>query len=215
MEFSGQSSWPLSTNESLHLYKYIVSEFTSHYNCLIYLLILFLYRFRRTLALTCLSLSPMKLVSLSPLKNLFHCSFLLCVELLLFCSFMDSTCVQTCLSKGQGYHFPPCHILNICGFQVLFDCPLDLSALSVFSPLPTDPPSLLDRQIVPQTGKCLDATSLIHSEPWYKTVERLNLFNTSFIDVVLITSPMGLLGLPYLTRDKDFSAKVIKIELVT
>ncbi|XP_031129963.1 integrator complex subunit 9-like isoform X2 [Ipomoea triloba] len=118
----------------------------------------------------------------------------------------------TCLSKGQGYHFPPCHILNICGFQVLFDCPLDLSALSVFSPLPTDPPSLLDRQIVPQTGKCLDATSLIHSEPWYKTVERLNLFNTSFIDVVLITSPMGLLGLPYLTRDKDFSAKIYATE---
>nr|GMD10358.1 integrator complex subunit 9 homolog isoform X1 [Ipomoea batatas] len=125
---------------------------------------------------------------------------------------MDSTCVQTCLSKGQGYHFPPCHILNICGFQVLFDCPLDLSALSVFSPLPTDPPSLLDRQTVALTGKCLDATSLIHAEPWYKTVERLRLFNTSFIDVVLITSPMGLLGLPYLTRDKDFSAKIYATE---
>lgn len=162
----------------------------------------------------------MKLVSLSPLKNLFQCAFLLGIELLLLCSFLDSICVQTCLSKGQGYHFPPCHILNICGFQVLFDCPLDLSALSVFSPLPTDPPSLLDRQIIslggphssesiPQAGKCLDATSLIHTEPWYKTVERLNLFNTSFIDVVLITSPMGLLGLPYLTRDKGFSAKVI------
>ncbi|CAH9077262.1 unnamed protein product [Cuscuta epithymum] len=106
----------------------------------------------------------------------------------------------TCLSKGQGYHFPPCHFLNVCGFQVLFDCPLDLSSLSIFSPLPTDPPFLSD------------GTSLIHAEPWYKTVERLNLINKSFIDVVLITSPMGLLGLPYLTREKDFSAKIYATE---
>lgn len=57
--------------------------------------------------------------------------------------------------------------------------------------------------------KPLNANDLIHAEPWYKTVTSLHLWNVNFIDVVLITSPMGMLGLPFLTRVDGFSAKVI------
>lgn len=120
-------------------------------------------------------------------------------------------------------------MLNICGFQLLFDCPLDLSALSVFSPLPTNLSSLSDESAgectceAPSISDCsqkkkqkvdksLDASSLIHAEPWYKTVKNLKLWNISFIDVVLISSPMGMLGLPFLTRNKDFSAKIYATE---
>ena len=56
--------------------------------------------------------------------------------------------------------------------------------------------------------KNLDANNLIHSEPCYKTVKNLQLQDITFIDVVLISSPMGMLGLPFLTRTKGFSAKV-------
>lgn len=56
----------------------------------------------------------------------------------------------------------------------------------------------------------LDASNLIRSEPWYKTIKNLHLWNVSFVDIVLITSQMGMLGLPYLTRAKGFSAKVTK-----
>ncbi|KAL5762562.1 hypothetical protein ACOSP7_018826 [Xanthoceras sorbifolium] len=132
----------------------------------------------------------------------------------------------TCLSKGGGFHFPPCHMLNVCGFRVLFDCPLDLSALTIFSPVPADSCTIGDEEssnfavhepvVDMEAGvrkkqkveKPLDANSLIYSEPWYKTVNNLHLWNASFIDVVLISSPMGMLGLPYITRIKDFSAKI-------
>lgn len=138
----------------------------------------------------------------------------------------------SCLSKGGGYHFPPCHILNICGFSILLDCPLDLSALTIFSPIPTssksssfdkenpscpnrsdssdlEEPMVRKRQKV---EKPLDADDLIYAEPWYKTVKNLHLWNVSFIDVVLISSPTGMLGLPFLTRMKGFSAKIYVTE---
>ncbi|KAK1552184.1 hypothetical protein Q3G72_011997 [Acer saccharum] len=133
----------------------------------------------------------------------------------------------TCLSKGGGFHFPPCHMLNISGFRVLFDCPLDLSALTIFAPIPTrtigDEESsdfAVHESVDIETGvrkrqkieKPLDANCLIYALPWYKTVNNLHLWNVSFIDVVLISSPMGMLGLPYLTRNKDFSAKIYVTE---
>jgi integrator complex subunit 9 len=37
----------------------------------------------------------------------------------------------------------------------------------------------------------------------------LHLWNASLIDVILISSPMGIMGLPFLTRRKGFSAKVV------
>ena len=132
--------------------------------------------------------------------------------------------LQTCLSKGGGFHFPPCHIPNVCGFLVLLDCPLDLSALAVFSPIPTDPRAMLDEdyncsahisldsesggQKRQRVEKPLNASNLVHSEPYYKTVKNLHLWDITFIDVVLISSPMGMLGLPFLTSTKGFSAKV-------
>ena len=45
-------------------------------------------------------------------------------------------------------------------------------------------------------------------DPRCKIVNNLHLWNVSFIDIVLISSPMGKLGLPFLTRMKGFSAKV-------
>ncbi|KAL7238059.1 hypothetical protein ACSBR2_004206 [Camellia fascicularis] len=135
----------------------------------------------------------------------------------------------TCLSKGRGFYFPPCHILNVCGFLVLLDCPLDLSALTIFSPILTDSKAILDEDSdcaahisldSESTGskrqkleKPLDDTkNFVHSEPCYKTVKNLNLWDITSINVVLISSPMGMLGLPFLTRKKGFSAKIYATE---
>ncbi|KAE9584806.1 putative KH-domain/beta-lactamase-domain protein, archaea [Lupinus albus] len=135
----------------------------------------------------------------------------------------------TCLSKGGRFHLPPCHMLNFCGIRILMDCPLDLSALVAFSPIPTafdalpfeesnstEANDLLDSNVGSEKRqkieKNLDAKSLIFEEPWYKTIKNLHLWNTSFIDVVLISSPMGILGLPYISRMKGFSAKVYVTE---
>ncbi|KAL3374171.1 hypothetical protein AABB24_005901 [Solanum stoloniferum] len=132
----------------------------------------------------------------------------------------------TCLSEGRGYYFPPCHIVNICGFRVLLDCPLDLSALAVFSPLPIVISSLLDEKASIHSGQSssnsesvrqevselLHSKNLIQAEPWYKTVKSLQLWSIYSIDVVLISSPMGMLGLPFLTRLKDFRAKIYATE---
>lgn len=140
--------------------------------------------------------------------------------------FVLSWVLQTCLSKGGGFHFPPCHMLNFCGIRILLDCPLDLSALMAFSPVPTaldclpveesyntEANAFFDSRF--GSGKrqkienLLDAKSLLFAEPWYKTVNNLHLWNASFIDVVLISSPVGIMGLPFLTRTKGFSAKVV------
>ncbi|CAA0809361.1 Unknown protein [Striga hermonthica] len=135
----------------------------------------------------------------------------------------------TCLSEGKGFHFPPCHIVDIFGFRVLFDCPMDLSSLTVFSPVLWHTSTIDNEDHFPcscennvgssstegerlKIDKSLDATSLIHALPRYRMVKNLLLWDISFIDVVLISSPMGMLGLPYLTRNRDFSAKVYATE---
>ncbi|XP_073288491.1 uncharacterized protein [Primulina huaijiensis] len=135
----------------------------------------------------------------------------------------------TCLNKGKGYYFPACHVLDICGFRVLFDCPIDFSSLAIFSPLPLDSASTIkDEKFIcscvsyadmesnetetPRTVKPLDANSLIQAEPYYKFVKDLLLWDISFVDVVLISSPMGMMGLPFLTRNRQFSAKVYVTE---
>ncbi|GAB2234473.1 hypothetical protein Drorol1_Dr00003727 [Drosera rotundifolia] len=133
----------------------------------------------------------------------------------------------TCLSEGGNYHFPPCHILNICGFRVLLDCPLDLSSLMIFSPVPPSSNSRpqnvvsecgcdLSLDSISMGGKKkklrpddeISVNSLVHSVPWYKTVNNLHLWDVSFIDVILISRPEGMLGLPFLTRCEGFSAKI-------
>lgn len=117
-------------------------------------------------------------------------------------------------------------MLNFCGFRILLDCPLDLSALMAFSPLSTaldalpfeesnntEDNALLYSKAGPEKRqkieKLLDAKTLLFAEPWYKTVNNLHLWNASLIDVILISSPMGIMGLPFLTRRKGFSAKVV------
>lgn len=136
--------------------------------------------------------------------------------------------MQTCLSEGKGFYFPPCHILDICGFRVLFDCPIDLSSLTVFSPVPIDSIVIVNDENLScscqkyaglesneekrrKISKPLNANCLICAEPRYRTVKNLLLWNVSFIDIVLISSPLGMLGLPFLTRNKDFSAKVVQV----
>ncbi|KAJ0978853.1 hypothetical protein J5N97_014327 [Dioscorea zingiberensis] len=103
----------------------------------------------------------------------------------------------TCLSMGRGFYCPPCHMLELCGFRVLLECPLDLSALTVFSPLVSD-----------------SANHLICAVPWYKTVKSLHLWDPSLIDLVLISTPYAILGLPFLTRLSGFSAKIYATEAV-
>ncbi|XP_031475428.1 uncharacterized protein LOC116247386 isoform X2 [Nymphaea colorata] len=133
----------------------------------------------------------------------------------------------TCLSQGSGFHFPPCHMVHICGLQILLECPLDLSAMRVFSPIPTisyrkNPHKNLsdhlgsgriDAEGSDGTGSVFDAGDLIMAEPWYKMVP-LHLWDVSMIDVVLISTPAGMLGLPFLTNDKRFNAKIYATEPV-
>ncbi|KAI3830976.1 hypothetical protein MKX03_010274 [Papaver bracteatum] len=129
----------------------------------------------------------------------------------------------TCLSKGGGYHFPPCYIITLCDFNILLDCPIDLSALTIFSPIPTSSYQPEDVEIPDsilyscepkrrRIEKTLHADDLIHAEPCYRTVTNLNLWDVSSIDLVLISSPMGMLGLPFLTRNENFSAKIYATE---
>jgi integrator complex subunit 9 len=48
---------------------------------------------------------------------------------------------------------------------------------------------------------------LIEGEPWYKTAE-LGLVEVALLDAVVVSNPLGLLGLPFLTKNPDFSGKV-------
>lgn len=124
--------------------------------------------------------------------------------------------MQTCLSKGSGFHFPPCHILDVSGFRILLDCPLDLSALTIFYPVsPSSKMEEGEQTYDFAVNNCLDMRkrqkilkSLICAQPWYKTPNNLHLWDPSSIDLVLISSTMGMLALPFLTQTKGFSAKV-------
>ncbi|KAL8139923.1 LOW QUALITY PROTEIN: hypothetical protein V2J09_005944 [Rumex salicifolius] len=106
----------------------------------------------------------------------------------------------TCLSEGRCYHFPACHILDLCGFIILLDCPLDLLALSVFAPVAA--------HLGKKNAQASDLDLCINAVPWYKTAYSLHLWDPAFINVVLISSAMGMLGLPFLTREKSFSGKI-------
>lgn len=108
-------------------------------------------------------------------------------------------------------------MLNLSGFRILIDCPLDLSAITIFSPLPYDVgfeaseyPSDAQNPIQKKQKLARQMTpdDLVCAEPWYKTVKALHLWDVSLIDIVLISNPMGLLGLPFLTQNPRFCAKV-------
>ncbi|XP_038988747.1 integrator complex subunit 9 homolog isoform X3 [Phoenix dactylifera] len=105
----------------------------------------------------------------------------------------------TCLSQGGGYHFPPCYMLELCGFRLLLECPLDLSALTVFAPISA-------------TDNDANASGLIKAQPWYKTVAALHLWDPSLIGAILVSTPAGMLGLPFLARNPKFSGKIYATE---
>lgn len=97
---------------------------------------------------------------------------------------------------------------------------MDLSGLLIFSPIPVYLNGKLEAfdcschgSLDTDCAACQKqqaeySENLIHAVPWYKTVSNLHLWDVSFIDAVIISSPMGMLGLPFLTRNKSFSAKV-------
>uniref|UniRef100_A0A7N0UT53 Beta-Casp domain-containing protein n=1 Tax=Kalanchoe fedtschenkoi TaxID=63787 RepID=A0A7N0UT53_KALFE len=134
--------------------------------------------------------------------------------------------LQTCLSKGRGFYTPSCHLMDFCDFRILVNCPMDLSGLSIFSPnlqrtvVESDDDHLERAESVEgvsrkrqKSEKPVGASDLIHAVPWYKFVGNLTLWNISSIDVVLISSPMAMLGLPFLTQMDGFCAKVYATEV--
>ncbi|CAN8260139.1 unnamed protein product [Cochlearia groenlandica] len=112
-------------------------------------------------------------------------------------------------------------MLNLFGFRILIDCPLDLSALTIFAPVPYDvgfeasdvPMDAEDPiQKKQKLERQMTLDDLVCAEPWYKTVTALHLWELSLIDMVLISNPMGLLGLPFLTQNPRFCAKIYMTE---
>ncbi|CAD6228590.1 unnamed protein product [Miscanthus lutarioriparius] len=94
----------------------------------------------------------------------------------------------TCLSAsgGSGYHSPASHLLELEGFRFLLDCPIDLSALAAFAP-------------VPLAG---DAAGLIRAVPRYWLPAAAK---AGGVDAVLVSSATGMLGLPFLTGLPGFA----------
>ncbi|KAJ7539910.1 hypothetical protein O6H91_11G114700 [Diphasiastrum complanatum] len=62
--------------------------------------------------------------------------------------------------------------------------------------------------------KELDGQILIEAEPWYKTAD-LGLVDIPLLDAVIISNPIGMLGLPFLTRHPEFSAKIFATDATT
>ena len=60
----------------------------------------------------------------------------------------------------------------------------------------------------------MDSSKLIRAQPWFKIVTSWHLWNVPFIDVVLISSPMGMPGLPFLSRVNGFRAKIYVTEVI-
>lgn len=60
-------------------------------------------------------------------------------------------------------------------------------------------------------------TELINAVPWYKTVTNFPIsdLEASLIDVVVVSTPSGMLGLPFLARTKNFSAKVSPFDRIS
>lgn len=102
-------------------------------------------------------------------------------------------------------------MIDLGGFRILLECPIDLSALTAFAPIMATTPEVetdSDEEEEEREEVSPSVDGLINSVPWYKTVGSLGLWDVSLIDVVVISSPMGILGLPILTRNSNFSAKV-------
>jgi integrator complex subunit 9 len=84
---------------------------------------------------------------------------------------------------GGSYHAPASHLLKLEELRLLLDCPIDLSALAAFSP-------------VPVTG---DAGGLIRAVPRYWSPAAAAAAKEGSVYAVLVSSTTGMLGLPFLT----------------
>ncbi|KAE8811706.1 integrator complex subunit 9 [Hordeum vulgare] len=115
---------------------------------------------------------------------------------------MKLTCVATPGSGGGGgYHSPASHLLELEGIRLLLDCPVDLSALAAFTP-------------VPLGADCGDAGDLIRAVPYYWSPAASAAAKAGGVDAVLVSSATGMLGLPFLTRLPSFAnTKVYVTEL--
>uniref|UniRef100_A0A453G8X6 Uncharacterized protein n=1 Tax=Aegilops tauschii subsp. strangulata TaxID=200361 RepID=A0A453G8X6_AEGTS len=113
---------------------------------------------------------------------------------------MKLTCVAT-PGSGGDYHTPASHLLEVEGVRLLLDCPVDLSALAAFAP-------------VPLGADCGDAGDLIRAVPYYWSPAAAAAAKAGGVDAVLVSSATGMLGLPFLTRLPSFAnTKVYVTEL--
>ncbi|RLN22372.1 hypothetical protein C2845_PM07G32190 [Panicum miliaceum] len=114
---------------------------------------------------------------------------------------MKLTCLSTSGGGGGGnsYHSLASHLLELEGLRFLLDCPIDLSALAAFSP-------------VPLTG---GEGSLIRAVPRYWSPAAAAAVKAGGVDAVLVSSATGMLGLPFLTRLPGFVNTKIYVTEVT
>uniref|UniRef100_A0A453G8N0 Beta-Casp domain-containing protein n=2 Tax=Aegilops tauschii subsp. strangulata TaxID=200361 RepID=A0A453G8N0_AEGTS len=104
-------------------------------------------------------------------------------------------------NSGGDYHTPASHLLEVEGVRLLLDCPVDLSALAAFAP-------------VPLGADCGDAGDLIRAVPYYWSPAAAAAAKAGGVDAVLVSSATGMLGLPFLTRLPSFAnTKVYVTEL--
>ncbi|KAL6616579.1 hypothetical protein ACP70R_038849 [Stipagrostis hirtigluma subsp. patula] len=104
----------------------------------------------------------------------------------------SQTCLSTATGGGGGYHAPASHLLELEGLRLLLDCPIDLSALAAFAP-------------VPHGGADDDAAGLIRAVPRYWSPAAAAAARAGGVDAVLVSSATGMLGLPFLTRLPGFA----------
>ncbi|XP_015691289.1 integrator complex subunit 9 isoform X2 [Oryza brachyantha] len=106
----------------------------------------------------------------------------------------------TCLDTGGdgGYYTPASHLLELEGLRILLDCPIDLSALTAFSP-------------VPRGASYCDAGDLIRAVPYYRSPAVVAAAKAGGVDAVLVSSATGLLGLPFLTRLPSFASTKVYV----
>ncbi|KAJ1259900.1 hypothetical protein BS78_10G191400 [Paspalum vaginatum] len=101
---------------------------------------------------------------------------------------MKLTCLST--SGGAGsYHSPASHLLDLEGLRFLLDCPIDLSSLAAFAPVPL----------------AVDAGGLIRAVPRYWSPAATAAAEAGGVDVVLVSSATGMLGLPFLAGLPGFA----------
>jgi len=116
-----------------------------------------------------------------------------------------------------------CFLLRLGDVTILLDCPLDLRGLAVFVPqyrtvtFPIQTPLDAERPATAAAAASGDVLVVLNGRhrilgPLQLCPPRLDLLDVAAIDVVLISNPTGILGLPYLVRRPGFRARVFATE---